>query len=194
MFSAIEITGKASCFGNIILNYSKGYYKSWREFLLPIIALLLMGVLIALDQFIKVMVLNHLKPIGIMEIIPGFFDFVYVENRGAAFGMLENQKWLFVIVTVLVSTAIIYLLFRYKNHTVFSYWASILIVAGGVGNLIDRVLRGFVVDYIHFSFFPPVFNFADCCVTIGTIFLIIHVLFFMESKGKHIKEKNIKEL
>jgi len=58
-----------------------------------------------------------------------------------------------------------------------------LIVGGGIGNLIDRVRAGFVVDYISVSFFPPVFNFADCCVTVGTVFLIIHMLFFYERDG-----------
>jgi lipoprotein signal peptidase len=149
---------------------------------LPILILLLSAAAAAADQAIKLLVMQNLKPVGRVTVVRGFLDFFYLENRGAAFGMLQNQKWFFVTVTVLISAAVIVALFRYNNHEFFSYAASALIVGGGIGNLIDRVFRGYVVDYISVSFFPPIFNFADCCVTVGTVCLIIHILFFAEKE------------
>jgi signal peptidase II len=147
---------------------------------LPIIALLLSAVLVAADQGIKFLVMQNLKPVGKITAIHGFLDFFYLENRGAAFGILQNQRWFFIIIIIAISAAIIIALFQYQNHEFFSYAASILIVGGGIGNLIDRIFRGYVVDYISVSFFPPIFNFADCCVTVGTVLLVIHILFFVE--------------
>jgi signal peptidase II len=151
---------------------------------LAIIALLLSATAIAVDQAIKMLVTTNLKLNEQVNVINGFFKLFYIQNNGAAFGMLQNQIWLFVLVTLCISAFIIVALFRYQNHEFFSYAASILIVGGGIGNLIDRVVRGYVIDYISISFFPWIFNFADCCVTVGTVFLIIHILFFTERDGK----------
>lgn len=154
---------------------------------MAILCLVLAAAAIAVDQILKQLVLTHLVPVGTVTVLPGLLDFTYVENRGAAFGILQNQRWFFVVVTMVLCACIIYLLFRYKQHEFFSYGASALIIGGGLGNLIDRFHYGFVVDYIHVSFFPPVFNFADCCVTVGTVFLMIHVLFFSDSAQKEKK-------
>ena len=148
---------------------------------MPLIALLLSAVLIAVDQILKLLAVEYLKPMGGMHIIPGFLDLTYIPNSGAAFSMLEGQRWLFVGITFVICVIIIVALFRYRNHGFCSYAASVLIVAGGIGNMIDRVLHGYVVDYIHVLFFPAIFNFGDCCVTVGTVFLILHVLFFAEN-------------
>ncbi len=149
---------------------------------MPILVLLLSVAAAAADQAIKLLVMQNLKPVGRVTVVRGFLDFFYLENRGAAFGILQNQKWFFITVTFLISAAVIVALFRYNNHEFFSYAASALIVGGGIGNMIDRVFRGYVVDYISVSFFPPVFNFADCCVTVGTVCLIVHLLFFAEKE------------
>ncbi len=143
---------------------------------------ILVAVGIAVDQVLKYIVLRYLAPDGSVQAIPGLLDFTYVENRGAAFGILQNRVWFFAILTILISAAVIILWFRYRHHTLWSRIGSALILSGGIGNLIDRLTRGFVVDYIHVSFFPPVFNFADCCVVIGTILVMIHVLFFAERR------------
>ncbi|MVB10663.1 Lipoprotein signal peptidase [Caprobacter fermentans] len=147
---------------------------------MPLIILLLSVLVIAADQVLKLLVIQYLKPDGVKTIFDGLLSFVYVENRGAAFSILQNQRWLFIGITLVICILIIYALFRYGNHEFFSYAASALIVGGGIGNLIDRILKGFVVDYIHVSFFPAIFNFGDCCVTVGTVFLMIHVLFFAD--------------
>ena len=148
-----------------------------------IIVLLVSAAAVAIDQILKSFVIQNLKPDGNITAVPGFLRFVYLENRGAALGVLQNQQWLLITVTIVISILIIFALFQYANHEFFSYAASALIVGGGIGNLIDRVRFSYVVDYISVSFFPPVFNFADCCVTVGTVFLIIHLLFFYEKDG-----------
>ena len=76
-----------------------------------------------------------------------------------------------------------------RHFFVCSIAASILIIGGGIGNLIDRIFLGYVVDYIQVSFFPPIFNFADCCVTVGTVLLMVHILFFLDKKdGKQLEK------
>ncbi|WP_411655704.1 signal peptidase II [Anaeromassilibacillus sp. SJQ-1] len=136
------------------------------------------------DQLIKRLVVVQLKPVGSMTAIPGLLDFTYLENRGAAFGMLQDQRWFFIVTTGFITILLIAGLFVYKKHSACSIAASILIIGGGIGNLIDRIFLGYVVDYIHVSFFPPIFNFADCCVTVGTVLLMIHILFFLERKNE----------
>ena len=152
---------------------------------MPIIALLLAVTAVVADQLLKLLVVARLKPVGDITVIPGFFHLTYVENPGAAFGILANHRWIFITVTFLICIVIVWLIFAYKEHAFFSYTASILILAGGVGNIIDRLMNGYVVDYLHVLFFPFVFNFADCCVTVGTALLILHLLFFGEKHAKH---------
>lgn len=139
---------------------------------------------IAIDQAFKLLVLQQLRPLGQLELIPGFFSLTYVENRGAAFGMLENHQWLFISVTAVVCVAIAALLVFYRGHTALTRTALALILSGGIGNLLDRVRYGYVVDYLHFHFFPPVFNFADICVTVGCCLLILYLLLFADDKGR----------
>ncbi len=155
---------------------------------MPIIAILLSIAAVAVDQSIKFMVLQNVVPVGKITVIPGLFDLFYLENRGAAFGMLQNQKWFFIVIVSIVCIAFIIALFRYSHHEFFSYAASILVIGGGIGNLIDRIRLGYVIDYISISFFSPIFNFADCCVTVGTVLLMIHLLFFYE------KDKNVERV
>lgn len=144
------------------------------------IMLLLSFLFAAVDQLLELLVVRDIKPIGSKTIISGLLNFDYTENTGAAFGMMEGGRWIFVGVTVVVCVLIIFLMFQYGNQSFFSRAACALIVGGGIGNVIDRVMHVYVVDYIHVSFFPAIFNFADCCVVIGVIFFIIHILFFTE--------------
>ena len=108
--------------------------------------------LIILDQVTKGMVQDMLKPNG-------------------------GQPY-----TLVVAGAILAALFLYKHHSVFSYVAAALLLAGGVGNLIDRIVNGYVVDFIHVMFFGYIFNIADCCVTIGACFLVAHYLWVMHQE------------
>lgn len=155
--------------------------------------LLLAGLLVALDQVAKRKVLELLLPIGRHEVIPNFFSLTYVENRGAAFGILTGQTQLLTIVTGVVLLVLIGVILSGKTGDL-ALWALTLVVAGGVGNLIDRFHRGFVVDYLDFSalFGFPVFNFADCCVVIGTFLLLLSILLHDRAQAK--KARQGKEL
>ena len=152
-----------------------------------IVSFIAAAVLVGIDQLTKYLAVQYVKPVGSIPVIDGFFQLTYVENRGAAFGMFQNQRWFFIGMTVLLILAACVLLVRYKHHTWMSYCCAALIISGGIGNLIDRIAIGYVVDFLSFSFFPPVFNFADCCVTVGAFSFVIHVLF--AEKKAHPKEK-----
>ncbi len=148
---------------------------------------------VIIDQVIKYFVVQLLEPIGRVAAIPHILDLVYVENRGVAFGMFSNLRWLFVIVTAVVIVVFVFLMFKLgKSSKLFSL-ASALIIGGGIGNLIDRIYLGYVIDYLQLSFFSPVCNFADYCITAGTILLIIYLLFYSDmSKEEKLKE-NVKD-
>lgn len=137
--------------------------------------------LVVIDQLIKLWATNGLQYSGVMPVIPGLLDFTYTQNFGAAFSMLNGKSWFFIIATAVVAAALVVALFVYKKHNWLSYTACTMIIAGGVGNLIDRIFNPghFVTDYIHISFFPAIFNFADILVVVGTILLILFVIFFM---------------
>lgn len=130
------------------------------------------------DQLIKLLVINTVKLDGGFSLLGGIVDILYVENRGIAFGMMENFRWLFIIITALLMIFIVVFLIVKKPKSKLLLAACSLIIGGGIGNLIDRVFLGYVVDYIQLSFFPPVCNFADYCVTFGTVMLVIYMFFF----------------
>ncbi len=159
---------------------------------MPFLILFLIAVFTAIDQFIKMLVITNLKPIGTVGLIPRLLELTYVENFGVAFGFLSGLSWLIIALTVVVLIGMMVFVFRYKYHTFLSYTACILIAAGGIGNVIDRIAFGYVVDYIHVMFFPYVFNFADCCVVIGAILFAIWYLFIKDKKeqGVALKEND----
>ncbi len=148
----------------------------FRRRLHSVIVLLVAVVLLAVDQISKYYVLRFLRPVGSISVIDGLLEFSYLENTGAAFGLFHNIPWAIFVFNILVSLVLLIILFRYRNHTFFSLAALALLLSGGIGNLLDRVFHGFVVDFIHVLFFGYVFNFADCCVTVGAVLLSIHVL------------------
>lgn len=134
--------------------------------------------LILVDQLTKYLAEDALKESGklTMPVIPGLLEFSYLENPAAAFGLFGNVIWLVAALSLIVAVGIIVALFLYRNHTLFSLLASALLMAGGIGNLVDRMTRGYVVDFIHVMFFDYIFNVADCCVTIGAVCLIAHYI------------------
>lgn len=144
--------------------------------------------LIALDQLSKLAVLRHLAGGGEVEIIPGFFRLLYVENRGAAFGILQEGRPLFIVITVAVIGFLLYGIYRKREEVKGALRvALVLILAGAVGNFIDRLRLHFVVDFLSFRFFGrdfAVFNLADSFIVVGTILLMIHVL-FGDEKNSH---------
>ncbi|AKL95552.1 lipoprotein signal peptidase LspA [Clostridium aceticum] len=131
-------------------------------------------VVFILDQLSKILVLNYLKDVGEIPIIKNVLHFTYVENRGAAFGVLQGQRWFFIIMTVLIVGFIVIYFRKNKNYPKPMMLGLSLIVGGAAGNLVDRVLYNFVVDFIDFRIWP-VFNIADSAIVIGQI-LVIYVI------------------
>jgi len=139
--------------------------------------LLILG-LIGIDQLTKWYFLKNKEIFDKFEVIKNFFYLTYVENRGAAFGILQNFRWFFVIITIIALTVMIKYFFRIDN-ILFRLGLSFLI-AGAAGNFIDRAFRGYVIDFLDFYPFGydfPVFNFADICVNAGVFLLVIYILF-----------------
>lgn len=147
---------------------------------MPIMILFLSAAVVLSDQLLKIAAVQFLKPVGTATAIPGLLDLVYVENTGAAFGLFANQRWVFIALTVIFVILLIALAFRLKIKNKVYFTAMFLIIGGAVGNLIDRIFNGFVVDYLRLSFFPPVCNLADYCVVIGVVLMLIYLLFFTD--------------
>ena len=141
--------------------------------------------LVVLDQFTKVLALQNLKGQEPITIIPDVFQLLYVENRGAAFGILQNKQWVFLIITAIVLAALIWALPRLSRERHFLPLRLCLcfIGAGAVGNMIDRIFRGYVVDFFYFKLIDfPVFNVADIYVTTSAIVLIFLIVFLYKEE------------
>ena len=156
---------------------------------MPLLVIILSAVIVGIDQLIKYFVYNFLKPVGSIDVIPGLFSLDYVENKGAAFGMMANMRWVFIVFTIVVIAIILYVVFKKKITNKLFIASAILLIGGGIGNLIDRIFLGFVIDYLSISFFPPVCNFADYCITIGTVLLLVYLLFFSDYFKSNKKDK-----
>lgn len=134
--------------------------------------------LIALDQITKYLATVYLAPVGTMPFLPGVMQLMYVLNDGAAFSLLAGNRIFLIAVTSLALLALLWYLFCSKKVT--NRWerlALVLILSGGIGNLIDRILHGYVVDFFAVTFMDfAVFNVADCYVTVGVILLILVVI------------------
>ena len=152
-----------------------------------IIALAAIALLVAADQITKMLIFSHFEVGESTHIIGGLLDFTYVRNRGAAFGMLSDQRWIFLVLTTAIIVGICWLWFRGLIDHVTGRISAVLIVAGGIGNMIDRIALGYVVDFIDISplFDFAVFNVADCCVTVGAVIMAVYVLFFFDEKKLH---------
>ena len=157
--------------------------------------LLFIAVLTAFDQLTKFVAVDKLKGHKAFVIWDGVFELTYVENRGAAFGMQEGKIAMFVIITAILVPVLIYAIYRIDNilkekGTSVSKRAFtllqidlVLLIAGAIGNLIDRLANGYVVDFFYFKLIDfPVFNVADCYVTVSTIALMLICCFMLSEK------------
>lgn len=137
--------------------------------------------LILADQFTKYIAVVHLKDQPAIPLISDVLELNYLENRGAAFGMLQNQKIFFVFVAVMILAVIAYVIFKMpekKKYTIL-HVLLVLIASGAVGNMIDRLRLDYVVDFISFVLIHfPIFNVADIYVTVATFLLVILLLFY----------------
>ena len=141
-----------------------------------LVGALILGV-IALDQISKALVLNFLYE-GHVVLIPGVLDFTYVENRGMAFGLLSDHRWVFMVLSVLGIALVGFYLYRYVRSTLGRVSLA-LIIGGGIGNMIDRISLGFVVDFIDFclfDFWVWVFNVADAAVCVGAALFALDLI------------------
>lgn len=142
------------------------------------LALLMSAALVGIDQWLKLLAKEFLKPGETTPLIQDVLHLTYLENRGAAFGMMQNKKWLLVWATAAVLLILILAVMAGKIKGTFPLFSVCTIIGGGIGNLIDRVYRGYVIDYIHVKIVNfAIFNFADICVTVGTAMLIFYLLF-----------------
>lgn len=141
--------------------------------------------LILLDQVTKLLALQNLKGQNPVTLIPDVFQLLYVENRGAAFGILQNRQWVFLIITVIVLAALVWTLPKIPQERHFLPLTLCLcfIGAGAVGNMIDRIFRGYVVDFFYFKLIDfPVFNVADIYVTTAAVILIVLIVFLYKEE------------
>lgn len=143
--------------------------------------------LILLDQIVKFICLEKLKPLSSIKIIENFFYLTYVENRGAAFGMLQGARWIFIVIALIASIVcgIYYTKLPKNKFLTLGKISLILIISGAIGNLIDRLFRSYVIDMFHFIFWGndfAVFNIADVFVCVGTFLLAIIIIFSEEPK------------
>ena len=155
-----------------------------------LMALMALGI-VAIDQYTKYLTVANIALGGHTEAVPGLFSFTYVQNTGAAWSSFEGMLWLFVLIFVLFTAAIIWEFSKKRwGFTMFERWLIIAVYGGGMGNIIDRIRLGYVVDMINLDFMEfPVFNVADCFITCGCILLLVHLFFFNKSFWKDEKKK-----
>ena len=149
---------------------------------------------IVLDQLSKLLAVKLLAPIGSVPLWEGVLHLTYVENRGAAFGMLADHRWVFMSISTIAITAIAIYLYSGRNTSKLYTSALMLIVSGGIGNMIDRIALGYVVDFIDFALIDfAVFNIADSLVCIGAGLLVLALVLDIIKEAKLEKAKRAGE-
>lgn len=150
------------------------------------ISLICAAIIVAVDQISKYLIVKYLITEGnSVTVIRGLLDFTLSYNDGMAFGIGSQAfRWIFVAVMLFVGAVLIYLMFSKKHTEPLFLTASALVIGGGLGNAIDRIVNGYVVDFLSLSFFPPICNVADYAITLGTVCLLIFVIFIYGKKPK----------
>ncbi len=145
---------------------------------------------VAADQFVKYLTVTYIPLGGEAAFLPGILGFTYVRNTGAAFSSFQGYQWLFVLVFLAFTALIVWEYFRQSlPFTKFERWCVAAIYGGGLGNMIDRLRLGYVVDMIQTEFMDfPVFNVADCFITCGCIALMVSLIFFNKAFWKDEKK------
>lgn len=145
--------------------------------------------LVLMDQLSKLWASSALQS-GAIDFIPGFLNFVYVENRGIAFGMLQNMHYIVIPISAIVIVfCVVMAVFAYKKGEKLLVSSLVMVIAGALGNIIDKIRLGYVVDFIHTEFMDfPVFNLADVFICVGAGLLAVYILFF-DKEGKNDNNK-----
>ena len=149
------------------------------------IGILIITAFVFLDQFTKHLAVLYLKDQPNIVWIKGVMELEYLENRGAAFGILQNQQWLFILLFFLFVTAVIIFYCRMPMEKKYLpvQIISLFLIAGGLGNLIDRIRLGYVIDFFYFSLINfPVFNMADIYVTVSMVILFVLLIFYYKEE------------
>ncbi len=150
--------------------------------------------IIGLDQLTKYFAVVHLTNVRTHPLIEDVFHLTYVENPGAGFGIFADYTGLLSVLSALVALALIGYVLVKKPQNAWLLTALTFLCGGAIGNLIDRVRLGYVVDFLDFTLIDfPVFNVADCFVTVGAVLLAIYIVFFSEDKESVKKEKHAPE-
>ncbi len=147
--------------------------------------------IVAFDQITKYFASLKLADGSVAKFIPGVVQFKYAENTGMAFSMLSGARWVFIALTVVVCVGVFYYLFSNRCKNLWLYWSLGVILSGGIGNLIDRIRFGYVVDFIEPTFVNfAIFNIADCAVTCGAVVLVGYLLYDAFKDVKKPKENS----
>ncbi len=155
------------------------------------VSVIVVAVLTVIDQLTKYVAVNTVKINGPKEFLFGLFQFRYVENTGAAFSSFSDNTILLTVLTVIILCICLILLLSRKFKNMFINICLMLVISGGLGNVIDRILYGFVVDFIEPLFIDfAVFNFADCCITVGAFMLIGYEIYELITEKKKKADKN----
>lgn len=144
-----------------------------------------MALLIAFDQYTKHLAVLYLKDAPAIPVLPGIFELVYLENHGAAFGILQGQKGFLIATTLFTLLALIYLYVRIpkERRYVYLHLLLILLIPGAIGNFIDRCAHDYVIDFFYVRLIDfPVFNVADIYVSAATVFLIVLFCFYYKEE------------
>ena len=146
--------------------------------------------IVALDQYTKYLTVLHIPLYGHVDMVPGFLGLTYVRNTGAAFSSFEGQQWLFVLIFLVFTAAVLWEYFKKPlPFTRLERFCIAAVYGGGLGNMVDRVRLGYVVDMIETEFMEfPVFNVADCFICCGCILLLVHLLIWNKPFWKEEKK------
>ena len=155
------------------------------------VSLAVIILLTVIDQLTKYAAVMTVKVNGPKEFLFGLFQFRYVENTGAAFSSFSDNTTVLTVATVIILVGCLILLLSKKIQSKFMNVCLMLVIAGGLGNVIDRILNGFVVDFIEPLFIDfAVFNFADCCITVGALLMIAYQIYELVCEHKKKSKKN----
>ena len=157
---------------------------------IKVFSLLAMAVFVAGDQIIKYFVDLYLKPVGSVLVIKNFLQFSYFENDGAMMGLMSGKTVTMTILAIICLAVVAFVIFSGKIKFGVDYCCIVLMMSGGLGNIIDRIFRGYVIDYIEVLFVDfYIFNFADCLVTCAAVAIICNQIYEMIKEHKDKKEK-----
>ena len=146
---------------------------------------ILTAALVALDQLVKYLVLQNIAPGAHVPFLPHILELTYVENTGAAFSLFEEHTWILALISAAASVLIIVLMVKRTFDHPFAMVSLALVLAGAVGNLIDRLFLGYVTDMFQTLFMNfPIFNVADICIVCGGIAFCVYFLLFCKEEDK----------